>query len=583
MNKFVSVMTGLLITAAVSALALSASTRQHKGEPGSFASQVDLTPLDHLAVQYQGRVKSFGSFADQIVAGIEDRGRYLSQDRRFTYIDLMLAPQRYENAAIVGLGKEQMLNELLEDLRRAGIVSDADAAIVRESKKFTPRMLTSEVAQVKLTKWKQNLLKTAKPAEQLESALSLMQPQVLASLLRIAPPEGSAGTLQWVSISELYGDSVRSSLVTASHADDIRTTFEELQRAWASQDQSRVNTALADWVAACRAETPDYYPSEVKLTWEGKYFQLGHMTWIWVVYLFAVAFLLMAIAYSWTSARTIGLTMFNSAFALHTVAIAWRWWISGRWPNSNMFEAVTTAIWFGALIGVLLELFVKRAAAKNLFAVGGAAGGAVAMMSASFAPQLDASIKNKMPVLHDIWLYIHTNVIIASYALIFMAAVLSVIYLISRALGARPEYAGGSATAWLMKSGSADIDREETNTDTGLWVSLTLPRKQRFQGLGRVLDGATMVLIELSFVMLWAGIVMGAIWADHSWGRPWGWDPKEVFAMNTFIVYLVLVHVRLKSKDRGLWTAVLSILGCAVMLFNWIVINFVIAGLHSYA
>jgi ABC-type transport system involved in cytochrome c biogenesis permease subunit len=79
-----------------------------------------------------------------------------------------------------------------------------------------------------------------------------------------------------------------------------------------------------------------------------------------------------------------------------------------------------------------------------------------------------------------------------------------------------------------------------------------------------------MVLMELSFVLLWAGIVMGAIWADHSWGRPWGWDPKEVFALNTFIVFAVLIHMRLKVKDKGLWTALARVIGCFVMLFNWI-------------
>ena len=100
---------------------------------------------------------------------------------------------------------------------------------------------------------------------------------------------------------------------------------------------------------------------------------------------------------------------------------------------------------------------------------------------------------------------------------------------------------------------------------------------------GAVLDGATMILVELSFILLWAGIVMGAIWADHSWGRPWGWDPKEVFALNTFLIFVVLIHARIKVKDKGLWTAWLALLGCAVMLFNWIIINFTISGLHSYA
>ena len=105
----------------------------------------------------------------------------------------------------------------------------------------------------------------------------------------------------------------------------------------------------------------------------------------------------------------------------------------------------------------------------------------------------------------------------------------------------------------------------------------------RSRSLGEVMDGATMILVELSFILLWAGIVMGAIWADHSWGRPWGWDPKEVFALNTFLVFAVLVHVRWRVRDKGLWTALLAVAGCAVMLFNWVVINFTIAGLHSYA
>jgi len=92
-----------------------------------------------------------------------------------------------------------------------------------------------------------------------------------------------------------------------------------------------------------------------------------------------------------------------------------------------------------------------------------------------------------------------------------------------------------------------------------------------------------MILLEVAIILLWLGIVMGAIWADHSWGRPWGWDPKEVFALNTLFIFIILMHVRLKANDKGLWTAVLALAGCLVMLFNWIVINYVISGLHSYA
>jgi ABC-type transport system involved in cytochrome c biogenesis permease subunit len=180
-------------------------------------------------------------------------------------------------------------------------------------------------------------------------------------------------------------------------------------------------------------------------------------------------------------------------------------------------------------------------------------------MAAHFLPvQLNPAVSNMMPVLHDVWLYIHTNVIIFSYCLIFMAAVTAMMYVVWRARGGAPAFArvGGGNFQWGTEGAG---------------------------GFGEVLDGVTMLLMQASFVLLWAGIAMGAIWADHSWGRPWGWDPKEVFALNTFVVFAILVHVRLTSTDKGLWTAWLAVAGAAVMLFNWIVINFVITGLHSYA
>jgi ABC-type transport system involved in cytochrome c biogenesis permease subunit len=193
-------------------------------------------------------------------------------------------------------------------------------------------------------------------------------------------------------------------------------------------------------------------------------------------------------------------------------------------------------------------------------------------MIAHFMPvYLNPNISNMMPVLHDVWLYIHTNVIIFSYCLIFMAAVTGFGYLAWRLAGGGEAYARVGGAGSLVQGGVAG---------GGPGGGIATARRPSW---GEVLDGTTMILIEVSFVLLWAGIVMGAIWADHSWGRPWGWDPKEVFALNTFVIFLILIHVRLKSRDKGLWTAVLALAGAAVMLFNWIVINFVITGLHSYA
>ena len=127
----------------------------------------------------------------------------------------------------------------------------------------------------------------------------------------------------------------------------------------------------------------------------------------------------------------------------------------------------------------------------------------------------------------------------------------------------------------------AGISRERSASGGASALLAVSPNRSSFlvdakPTLGQVYDGATMVLVELAFIMLWTGLVMGAIWADHSWGRPWGWDPKEVFALNTFIVLALLVPVRMKVRDKGLWTALLAIAGCGVMLFNVIASNFII-------
>jgi ABC-type transport system involved in cytochrome c biogenesis permease subunit len=178
-----------------------------------------------------------------------------------------------------------------------------------------------------------------------------------------------------------------------------------------------------------------------------------------------------------------------------------------------------------------------------------------------------------MPVLHDVWLYIHTNVIIFSYCLIAMAAASALLYVGARIIKAfRGENGSGD---YARVGGAASLIM--TAPDGGAYLARA---KTSF---AQVLDGTTMILLEMAFVFLWTGLVMGAIWADHSWGRPWGWDPKEVFALNTFLIFAVLVHARLKARDKGMWTAVLALIGCGVMIFNWVVINFTIAGLHSYA
>lgn len=534
-----------------------------------FAAQVDLSPLDRAAVQRQGRIKSFASHASELI-GIVSGGKRIEGHRHdFTYLDMMFNAQAYETIPSIRIKNPAMRQQIINALASEPAATPEAIAALRETGLISPQLLhTPSVGQL-MTVWSSDLIRTAKFVNQIESALTVSQPQFLASNLRIFPPPNATADTPWMSVRDLYPDTAthpQAGQLSENLLLDLRRDWVNLTEGWRSEDAPRVNRALRSLAMTAASMNDAVYPSHAKMHWESVYFRLGHLTWLWLPYVLTMAFLLMSIAFRWDGARRIGLGMFSASLFMQTGAILWRWWISGRWPNSNMFEAVTTSVWFGAVLALAIELLARKTPLRNFFALTAAAACGTALMAANYSPYLNANISNMMPVLHDLWLYIHTNVIIASYALIFMASVTAIIYVIARAFGAPADYAKVSGTQLLLDEAAA------------------IPgKKQIKRSITELLDGATLILMELSFLMLWAGLIMGAIWADHSWGRPWGWDPKEVFALNTFIVFIVLVHARLKTKDKGLWTALLAIIGCGVMLFNWIVINFVISGLHSYA
>lgn len=554
-------------------LALAGCGSEKTDERSPFARSVDLSGFGELAVLYEGRLKSFDSFAREILDMVSGPRSYRGQSAAFTYLDLALRPEAYEDADIVYVKNKPMRARLARALRDSHSAhhegfEERLAAFV-DTGLLSEHLLRDRAVEAELEEMRANLVTTAKFVDRLDSALFLKDPRFLHDRLRVVPPmEGDEAT-PWLSLQQLVAflDDPAVQSFPVDLREPITEAYLALHGAWREQQAETVNASLERLTALLPAVNPELYPSPERLSWQSWYVRARSMTWVWLLYLPSVILLLLALVYRWRTARRLGLAVFTVAFGFHTFALGLRWYVSGRFPNTNMFEAVTTAAWFGAAVAVLLEIWARRSGMRNLFALGSAVAAMVALMAAHFLPvALNANISNRMPVLHDVWLYIHTNVIIASYCLIFMAAVSALLYLVRRVFTGRSEYArlGGAGSLIVAGGGGGGGDPVRASK-------------------GEVLDGVTMVLMELSFVMLWAGLVMGAIWADHSWGRPWGWDPKEVFALCTFLIFALLVHVRFKSRDKGLWTAVLAVVGAGVMLFNWIVINFVITGLHSYA
>ncbi|HMN95499.1 MAG TPA: cytochrome c biogenesis protein CcsA [Phycisphaerales bacterium] len=615
--------------AALVAIGLSAwfgATRGLRGGAGGaegFAAQLDMRPLGNIAVHGDGRLRSYDSFANTLMAFVSGHRRIAGQSPGFTYLDMMLRPEAYEDADVIYVKNRQVRAQIADALRAAAARDPAEMAEIdvrmdafMNSGLISERLVRSPVLVPLMDTLSADLIRTQKSVEAINTAMAVKRPQLLLSRLRIIPPPDGDPERRWHGIEEAIpvrgADGALQMLpiagMDAATQRTIASHWTDLVNGWLRQDARSVNSAMAGLAAQLPAVNPEVYPSQGRLALESWYFAVDNMSWVWLVYMACVIPLLMYAAYRWPTALRLGLALFVAAFILQTSATGIRWYISGRWPNSNMFEAVTTASWFGACAGVLLEIMLRNSAMRGLFALAAAVSSMVALMAAHFLPAyLNPNIANMMPVLHDVWLYIHTNVIIFAYVLIFMAAVSAALYLGWRVLGGPPDYArvGGAGSLIVPGRSALALDRgvvamsggaavlggppgmaglpADPSPAAGVSAGTAALRADRRASPGEVFDGVTMVLMEFSFILLWAGIVMGAIWADHSWGRPWGWDPKEVFALNTFLVFALLIHVRLKAKDKGLWTALLAILGAGVMLFNWIVINFVIAGLHSYA
>jgi ABC-type transport system involved in cytochrome c biogenesis permease subunit len=727
----------MLVLSAGAAGAAASTSRPAPAGPGGaaepapandFAAAPDLERFRLVAVQHQGRLKTLDTLARETVQEIAGtaflpraggpRGDAAALDPVYVYLDLLFRPERYRDARLFYVKKRPVRQALAQAAEGLAPPEVLEACL--GDGRFSLQLLNRPPVRAKLEELHRDVMRTAKDVEALQIGLGLARPDALKQMLRILPPAGSQSVHDsWNDVAGLEmlaanpgpagisGQAARAAELDPESARILSAAWRQVADGWRAADAGVVSAALNRLASELPLIAPAVYPAHSKLALEHWYYRYHKMTWVWTFYLGAMVFLLMGILYSWRWARRTGAAFFATAFALHTVASGIRWYLAGRIPNSNMFEAVTAAAWFGAAMALVLEagpalarrrgawmvgwaaagggllgflvavpvagasygtwqewgpvptaglvlhtigvvLLIALAVARRrgsgagLTLLGASAAGMVALMCGQFlSVELHSDIGTRMPVLNDLWLYIHTNMIIASYALIGIAFVTAAMYVVGRLLVAPTRglwlsmampalliplaaLAPGISLAvilpaWLPFSivvvcalgclagrvvrdhllaprlpGGAGVPGVLSFTGGGMPALAPVgagpsaapsppAAPPRGFALGAVLDGATMVLMELFFIMLWTGIVMGAVWADHSWGRPWGWDPKEVFALNTWIIFLILVHVRLRVREKALWTAVLVVVGTAVMLFNWIVVNFFITGLHSYA
>jgi cytochrome c-type biogenesis protein CcsB len=239
----------------------------------------------------------------------------------------------------------------------------------------------------------------------------------------------------------------------------------------------------------------------------------------------------------------IGVALTLIGFALSVAGVVLRGLAAGRAPWGNMFEFTISAMVF--IVAVYLVLVLRRGMrwlglpVTLLATIGN--GLAVTVFYVAVAPLV--------PALHSVWFLIHIVAAAISGAAFNVGGVASILYLLKKRAEDRGEVRG--YLSWLPSAQRIDV------------------LCYRFHAF--------------AFPLWTFTVAAGSIWAEYAWGRYWGWDPKETWALVTWIVYACYLHARSTAGWKGKKAAALAIVGMASFWFNFIGINLLVSGLHSYA
>jgi len=229
-----------------------------------------------------------------------------------------------------------------------------------------------------------------------------------------------------------------------------------------------------------------------------------------------------------------------AGFLFHTLGLGLRWFISGHSPMSNGYESMIFISWVTLLAGFLFS----RRSPFALPATAVLSGLTLMVAHLSF---MDPEITNLVPVLQSYWLTLHVSVITASYGFLGLGAILAIITMIL-----------------LSLSGESSLERISSTID-----DLTVINYKS---------------LTIGLYMLTIGTFLGAVWANESWGRYWGWDPKETWSLITIIVYSFVIHSRMIPGMKDIYTFnLLSLFAFSSVLMTYFGVNYYLSGLHSYA
>ena len=485
-----------------------------------------------------GRMKPVHTYASQLLRKVSKNDTYADMNATQVFLSIQQNPRIWFQIPIIYIEKG---NTKLRDL--LGIPHDQKYASLASC--FDDKG-NYKLGEIQAEAQKSNIKsKFEKDVINVDKRVNLLYSAITGSILRIFPIPNDANNT-WVAHNDInqaqfHGqDSVFVRQILPIYV-------QTLAEAKTSNDYTTADEILGGITNFQKKYGSSVYPSDEKIDLEIAYnkYDIFKKLYSYYMYIGTLMFLLV-IFQIFNNSKVVSFLIKACAaiiiglFLMHTGGLIARWIVSGHAPWSNAYESMIYVGWATMLFGLIFGRKSSMTIAATAFLT------AFILMVAHWN-WMDPEIANLQPVLNSYWLMIHVAIIVASYGPFALGMILGLIALI-------------------------------------LMVLTTKKNKKKINLMIKEITIINEMSITVGLVMLTIGNFLGGQWANESWGRYWGWDPKETWALISIMIYAFVLHIRLVPGLRSKFTFnLLSVAAFASILMTYFGVNFYLSGLHSYA
>lgn len=483
-----------------------------------------------------GRMKPVNTFSSELLRKMSKHDNYNGLNSDQAFISMTQFPQAWFEVPIIYLKKG---NDSIRKM--VGVESDA--------KYTTFRSFFDAKGNYKLSPYLDEAYKSATPNQfqkdfiDLDKRINLFNKALSGSILKIFPIPNDKGN-KWVSFVEV-NQPTGTALDTIKNA--LPYYLEALAQAQKTKDYTLANTMLLGMKNYQKNFGKAVMPSQQKIDTEILYNEYDVFKNLFAFLMISSTIMLVLVILNiffntkFLKHSINALHIFIAIlFVVHTLGLAARWYISGHAPWSDAYESMIYVAWATLFFTLAFDRKSKLTVSAGAF---------VASMILMIAHWnwMDPAIGNLQPVLNSYWLMIHVAVIVASYGPFTLGMVLGLVSLLL-----------------ILFTNKNNKNKMELHIKEITYINE--------------------MALTIGLVMLTIGNFLGGQWANESWGRYWGWDPKETWALISIMVYAFVIHARFVPALRGLFAFnFMSVLAFASIVMTYVGVNFHLSGLHSYA